>query len=292
MKTIFALMTSLITISILGAGCSVPGTPASLPDGTGEGVNFRLLLSDEVNAINDFSSLNVTVSQIGLLRSGESSNWTNYDLNPPKTEDLTELLGDNATELWSGNITPGEYNKVFIYVDEVVGILAKGGDTATVRLPSGKLQISKPFIVTESGGNLTVNFVFDIAVIEAGQSGKYILKPQIAQSGAGQKFKEVKTQQGQAQSKKENRAGKPDKELELKLEGEPGLGEEVTLVVSYNGSPVEGATVRVNGEKLSEKTDENGNLSIVLPDNPGEVEIEAIFQGKEGEMEIELEAES
>ena len=53
----------------------------------------------------------------------------------------------------SGDLTAGEYNKVFIYVDDVTGIL-EGGGAADVKLPSQKLQISKPFTISDS----VVNF--------------------------------------------------------------------------------------------------------------------------------------
>jgi hypothetical protein len=50
------------------------------------------------------------------------------------------------------------------------------------------LQISKPFEV-RSGEE--INFVYDLTVVEAGNSGQYILKPQVDQSGATQGFIEV-----------------------------------------------------------------------------------------------------
>jgi len=158
-------------------------TPATAP--AGEKGNFRLLISDEVNAIDHFASLNVTISKIGIHGSGDSGNWTEFI--PDITEvDLKLLVGENATEIWSGYVEPGEYNKVFIHVDNVTAILddADGGK-ADVKLPSDKLQISKPFTL---GPDLSVSFVFDITIVEAGKSGQYVLKPQIGESGAGKPF--------------------------------------------------------------------------------------------------------
>ena len=53
-----------------------------------------------------------------------------------------------GVEIWSGNITPGQYDKVFIDVSNVEGTLAQGvgNGTANVKLPSGKIQISTPFV--------------------------------------------------------------------------------------------------------------------------------------------------
>ena len=82
-----------------------------------------------------------------------------------------------------------------------------------LKLPSGKLQISKQFTLDE---DMFVDFVFDITVIKAGKSGKYILKPQIAESGPNQEYTEV-TPEGKIvqhkekhQEKHEEKHGKPD----------------------------------------------------------------------------------
>lgn len=291
-------MIILALVAVLVAGCeSVPlPTPAPAQEPalapmptptvkTVEKENFRLLISDEVNAIKDFEHLYVTISSIGVHQSGEAGGWHVLDpLDDPDGDnitgiDLRPLEGENALAIWSGNLTNGEYTKVFIHVDNVTGILADGGGTVDVKLSSNKLQISKPFTI----GDSVVNFVYDITVVEAGKSGKYILKPQIAQSGANQKFKEMK------QARKTVKLGEDEEdELELQLEGEPGLGMEVTLIVTDNGSAVAGANVTVNGEDAG-ITDADGRLPIVLPDTPGEVKIEATLGDKVGELEIELE---
>ena len=289
-------MIILALVAVLVAGCeSVPlptpapaqepaPAPVPAPPPTVEKENFRLLISDEVNAIENFEHLYVTISSIGVHQSGEAGGWHVLDpLDDPDGDnvtgiDLRPLEGENALAIWSGNLTNGEYTKVFIHVDNVTGILADGGGTADVKLSSNKLQISKPFTI----GDSVVNFVYDITVVKAGKNDKYILKPQIAQSGANQKFKEMK------------RAGKPVKlgevedELELSLEGELGLGMEVTLIVTDNGSAAVGANVTVNGEDAG-ITDADGRLPIVLPDTPGEVKVEATLGDKVGELEIELE---
>ena len=96
-------------------------TPTPTPPIT-EDVNFRFLISDDVNAIDDFEHVYVTISEIGVQRGGESGNWVEF--TPDIIEvDLKPLVGENALEIYSGNLTPGEYSKVFIYVSEVNGIL-------------------------------------------------------------------------------------------------------------------------------------------------------------------------
>ncbi len=184
MRKIIAAIMALLMLAVLLPSCTANVAQAD--------TNFRLLVSDEPNDIGDFYSVNVTVSEIGIL-SADSDNWTTYKVN--RTFDLTKLTGDNATEIWDGEIASGNYTKVFIYVDDVTGVLkneqGQAGDNATVKLPSGKLQISMPFMVTKTGDNSTVDFVFDITIIKAGNSGKYILKPQIGESGPDQPYNDV-----------------------------------------------------------------------------------------------------
>jgi heat shock protein HslJ len=186
--------------ALLPAPMSTPSL--ALPNA--EDVNFRFLVSDDVNAIDDFEHVYITISEIGVQLGGESGNWKEF--TPDIIEvDLKLLAGENALEIWSGNLTPGEYKKVFIYVSEVNGILttALGGEKANVNLPSEKLQISKPFVISE---NTTTSFVYDVTVVKAGKSGQYILKPQIGQSGADQEFKEVKPKESKGE--KQEKSGK------------------------------------------------------------------------------------
>jgi len=180
----FAAFTALALVAIFAAGCPEAPLPTSMLTPLGKDVNFRFLISDEVNAIGDFQHLNVTISRIGVHRSGASGNWTEMPLNV--TVDLTGLQGDNATVIWSGNLTTGNYTKVFIYVSNITAIPNQGNETVEVKLPANnRLMISKPFVVTTD--NVTL-FVYDATVVTAGNSGKYILKPQVNQSGANQPF--------------------------------------------------------------------------------------------------------
>ena len=152
--------------------------------------NFVFLISDDVNAIGDFQSLNISISKIGLQLEGETGQW--IELNPEVgVVDLTLLQGDKAQEIWRGNVPEGQYAKVFIHVTSVQGVLKEMGLTVEVKLPSQRLQISKPFEITVDS---VVSFVYDVTVVEAGQSGQYILKPQVAQSGGDRKFEKIDSQ--------------------------------------------------------------------------------------------------
>jgi hypothetical protein len=204
-----AMVIGLLAMFIPGcsAGPFVQNEPAS--------GNLRLMVSDEPNDIGDFYSVKVTISNIGFQEK-DADGFTEYEVNPPRTVDLTKLQGKNASEVWEGPVVSGNYTKVFVYVDNVTGILngagagqdPVAGENVTVKLPSGKLQISKAFEVKEDG---TITFVFDITVIKAGQSGKYILKPQIAESGADQPVNDVTPAAGQANDEDSNGKGEGQK---------------------------------------------------------------------------------
>jgi hypothetical protein len=169
--------------SLLYPAGPVPSQVGPVPDPQG---NFVFLISDDVNAIGDFKSLNVSISKIGLLPSGDSGEWIEFE--PEVTEvDLTLVQGDKSQEIWRGNIPEAQYSKILIYVADVHGVLEETGQTVEVKLPSQKLQISKSFQIT---ADVVTSFTYDLTVVATGtpQSGiKYILKPQVNQSGADHK---------------------------------------------------------------------------------------------------------
>lgn len=156
-----------------------PQTLISSPDG-----NFAFLISDEPNDIGDFESLNVTIFRVELQAAGSVKR---LEFTPKtKTVDLTQLQGEQSQEIWQGNVPAGQYSQVCIYVGEVKGKLESTGQTVDVKLPSNRLRISMPFEVT---ADAVTSFTFDITVVATGNNGKYILKPQIGESGARQEQK-------------------------------------------------------------------------------------------------------
>jgi len=178
-------------------------TPVMIAQPNPEG-NFAFLVSDEVNAISDFEELNLSISRVSLHFNGDEKKIIEFEPGIQMV-DLTNLQGNRAQEIWRGDIPEGEYSKVFLEVSEVSGILLESGEEIEIKLPSGKLQISKPFEVKSSE---LINFVYDLTVVEAGKSGQYILKPQIDQSGADQDFIKVEPAvqpENQAKSKGNNK---------------------------------------------------------------------------------------
>lgn len=274
---------SIIVIAILGILALVASAcaPSTAPTVSPAQSNFRFLVSDQPNDIGDFAHLTVTISSIGVQTASDNSSWLQFSPDI-RTVDLTALQGKNAQEIWSANVTPGQYNKVFIYVSNVEGILASpsANGTANVKLPSGKLQISTPFTVSD---NTTTSFVFDVTVIKAGNSGKYILKPQIADSGAGKEVIEVKPEQKQEQEREQQRS-----RLQLHLQGASQPGAAAVLVVLSQGKPVQGAAVTVNGQ-ASGTTDTSGKINITIPANATEAKIVATLGQNSGELDLEFE---
>ncbi len=152
---------------------------SSAPNG-----NFAFLVSDDINAIEEFSEVNVTIDKVALLKGGASPEWVEFTPEV-KAFDLALLPGDKTQELWRGNIPEGDYSKVVIYVSNVNGTLKDSGEDIEIKLPSNKLQLSKSFQVSI---DTVTSFTYDMTVIKTGnaQNSKYILKPQIAESGATQ----------------------------------------------------------------------------------------------------------
>ena len=187
-----ALATTAVAIIAAYFGFNQAFSPAVdvvNPDPEG---NFVLLISDDVNAIEDFESLLVSITRVEILPSGDSGERIQFT---PETiiVDLTQVKGEATQEIWRGSIPEGEYAKVVLYVDSVEGVLKEAkilegtGPNVEVKLPSDKLQVSIPFQIM---ADTVTSFTFDVTVVSAGneQSGiKYILKPQIGESGADTK---------------------------------------------------------------------------------------------------------
>lgn len=204
-----ALAVLLIAGLVALAGCSSgPGASDdgldTADDATGTAtINFWV--SDQPGAIEDFETLNVTVTRVGFKpangtmngSTNESMNdsengseaesgWVERDVNDT-TVDLTELRGENASLVDQVSVPNGTYTKTVMYVSETNGTLTDGTRT-NVKLPSEKLQLNSEFT---AGANESVDFVFDIQVTKAGNSGKYVIRPVISQSGTDQPIRDV-----------------------------------------------------------------------------------------------------
>ncbi len=220
MNKAFALVITLVLTVLPLAGCAAtdtaPATPADQEATTGsttpaeKDVNFRLLISDEPNDIGDFTELWVTINAIGFVQ-GDEEGILQVDLDDPLEVNLVEFQGEDAVALWEGYAPEGDYTKIFLYVDTTVtGVLEEGGEEIEVKLPSNKLQLKIPFTVGDEPEGEATEFVFDITVHRAGNSGQYILQPQLSESGEGKLYKLLERTEKRIRTGKPEWSGKPD----------------------------------------------------------------------------------
>lgn len=191
------------------AGCSGGG---GSDDGGGSGGGgsgiFRLLVSDQPAAIEDFESLDVTLSSARVFRANEGDDITSAAVTPDETEtetpeptvdetdagtadregfvefdldgvtvDLTEVVGDRAVSVLEGELEEGRYSGIELRVSNAEGVV--DGETVAVMVPSERLRIIKPFVIDPDA---ELSFVFDINVVQRGPNG-YNLLPVIGASG-------------------------------------------------------------------------------------------------------------
>jgi len=175
--------------------------PVLVISGPSAAGNFIFLVSDEENAIAEFSNLSVTLSKVAMLNRSGTERWVEF-VPEVKEFDLVKLPGVLTEELWRGDVPEGDYSSVVISVQQVRGDLKAGGNTIDIKLPSNKLQLSLPFRV--GAGSIT-SFTYDLTVVKTGNAqngGKYLLKPQASESGASHQPDPAKDKgQGQGQQK-------------------------------------------------------------------------------------------
>lgn len=189
MNNRFAGLAVIAAIMIV-SGCSTQNTTQESSQG-----DFELLVSDAPAAIDDFEYLNTTFSTARVfVQNGSNSTFEEIDIQD-RTVDLTTVKGAKAESLVNTTLEPGNYSKIELEVSNIEASV-NGSDT-DVKLPSEKLQITKPFTVSE---NTTTSFVFDIQVVLRGNDSNnqgYILKPVISESGVAGKDVEVERKGGQ-----------------------------------------------------------------------------------------------
>ncbi|MFC7041488.1 DUF4382 domain-containing protein [Halonotius sp. GCM10025705] len=202
-RTFVATTATLGTALVAGCSGSGGGSDGSTGSGT-----FNLMISDQPAAIEDFDSLNVTLSAARVFRADEdeelsprvvnettnettassdddpeesaddgSDGVVEFDLDSV-TVDLTKVKGDRAVSVVEGELDAGRYSGIELRVSNAEGVV--DGETVDVMVPSNRLRIIRPF---EIGADEELNFVFDINVIQKGPRGGYNLLPVIGKSG-------------------------------------------------------------------------------------------------------------
>ena len=194
MKVLATAAAVLVIALVSYFSVTLTTAPQIVPAIANEEGNFALLISDEPNDIGDFTSLTMIVDKIQLKSADEGRKWIEIDTEDTEV-DLALLQGDNAFEIWRGDVPLGNYSEAVLYSNSVSGVLVESGETVNIKLPSGKLSLKGDFSV--GSDEEVTDFVYDITVIGT-PSGKYILQPNTNESGTAQQVNRV-NRQGQPQ---------------------------------------------------------------------------------------------
>lgn len=170
------------------------------------------MISDQPAAIEEFDSLDVSLSSARVFRAGDDETFTpsvgnestamssenttsgsdgeddtdsdgfvEFDLDGVSV-DLTQVKGDRAISVLKDELEAGRYSGIKLHVATAEGVV--DGEAVDVMVPSDRLRIIKPF---EVGEGEELNFVFDITVVKKGPRNGYNLLPIVGRSGvAGQ----------------------------------------------------------------------------------------------------------
>lgn len=205
------------------------------------------------------------------------------------TIDLTAYQGANATLLSEFSVPNGSYTQAFISVSAINGTLTTG-ESVDVKLPSNTLRLNHDFTV---GSGETVDFVFDVTVFAAGNSGMYILKPVASESGtdvpitaAGERVRGPPEEAGESD---DERNTSTQDGLAYSIDGSLEPGATVTLTVRLDGEPVRNAQIRIAGEQRGQ-TDADGTITVTLPTTNEAVMLTIQARGERLETTLNLNA--
>lgn len=313
------LATLLVAAMLVLAGCAgTTGSPTPSGTDSAQTAQVNFYVSDNPGDIDDFSHLNVTITQVAFVKAedadgneteadeeeeaneteADDENETEMDEEGERivrdvndtTVDLTQLKGANASLVDSFNVSSGTYSQAVLYIDGINATLTDG-TSQEVKLPSGMLRMNQEFTLS---ANSSVDFVYDFTVVKAGNSGKYILQPVVGESGLDQEIERVDLDdEGEADEREDN----AEASLDVAFDGAVAAGESATLAVSADGEAAANATVVVeqygpDGETLAEETyttDTNGQVTVDVATNATELDVEAETEADaEGELELEL----
>jgi hypothetical protein len=158
-----APLLALLALAALLAGC------------TGATGTLIVLGADPADDIADFSSLTVQVGKVTAHASGGSDQDVHLNVS---SVDVVKLAGGNLTTLAQQDVPAGNYSWLKLDVRSASGTLKAGG-SASVDVPSDRLQLNGPFEVR--AGSAT-DLRVDLHVTKTGQ-GRYELRPVIGTVG-------------------------------------------------------------------------------------------------------------
>lgn len=187
----YCILFALLGVAVAAmTGCSDDGGQ----DAEGQGT-LQVLMTDATTDL--YEAIYVTVQRVEVHRGGESGGWTVVG-TPDKTCNLLALVNGVTEELGLTDIPAGHYTQLRMILGTVPDnrlnikgqphphanyLIHKSGGVQALTVPSGLntgIKVVGGFDV-EAGGIVTLILDFDAArsVVQAGSSGKWLLKPTI-----------------------------------------------------------------------------------------------------------------
>jgi len=182
-----------------GASSSRQRKRSRCASGSADNGSLRLALTDAPAC--GYDAVNVTIQKVRVHQSGSASDmdsgWSEIVLNPALRVDLLKLQNGDLAELGEDTLPTGSYNQMRL-------VLAENSTNPTVALANSVVLTSdltktEVALKTPSGqqsgvkakqfkidiaANQLANFVIDFdackSVVIAGNSGQYLLKPQLS----------------------------------------------------------------------------------------------------------------
>lgn len=129
-----------------------------------------VLVTDD--AIGDFSSLEVTFTDVAVHSTGAltSTSWVSLGLQETSI-DLTKLTDNRTSLVGLDSVPAGKYTQARILVSSAVGQLENGG-RVSVAVPSGELRTTNPFEIGPQG---SITIIMRVHVVATGSY--YQLEP-------------------------------------------------------------------------------------------------------------------
>jgi len=178
MKKLALIFLSLAISLVIYYGCAQKNNPVS-PSSTTSGMLKVMMIDSPGN----YSEVNIVVDsvQAHISTSDSTSGW--YTLNNiPATYDLLKLVNGANAVIGEDTLPSGNYSQIRLYLGSGSNIVVDG-NTIPLTTPSGqqsgiKLNVNA---TVEPGIAYLLILDFDASrsIVQAGKSGKYLLKPVI-----------------------------------------------------------------------------------------------------------------
>ena len=201
----------------------------------------------------------------------------------------------DSDETWSTTGAPGTLDVANITTHEFGHVAGLGHVNAP---KDGCLTMYRFASVGETqkrslglGDKLGMNALYGSTDISGGTCGFGTFTAELKQGGDDTEEDEGKGRQlerrKQVKDKDDEDGDRARGELILQLEAGKDPGTYTLVVIDSEGNPVPGAAVTVNGEDVG-TTDDQGKLSINVPDRAGRLHIEVERDDLEGEIKVRL----